>query len=464
MSSKLAAYFRRWGVPLVGLTALLVSLPLYESWSNRPVLGRWSHAYTVFMGCAFAAWAGFVALSWRSFVRNVETQTQKQSSTKCLHFAILFWGIAYLLSAMDSFANAGRILELNLVGSTYAPAAILEWLAIVAFFLSMGWYFGPRIPDRWVNAGVFLATLVVLVVAGEGISRAKALLFPQTQGFPTYSEQLWARRYVDFNTAGFRDSERALVAAPGTSRALIVGDSYAFGVGVPTVDGRFGEQFEERLNSESAVPWEVMNTSLGDTHTLEHIRFLTDAVEYGPDLVVLIYVFNDIDYLVPVTSRPTFLGSRISVVGLLFTNSYLFQELVVRIRQAWYAMASRGGDDGQDHYDPYKDEELLQAHLDDLGRFVAIAAEGGRHVRILPFDLQIGPASFARYQDFVRLAASSGLPVCSIGGAFEGISPEQLRVNNLDGHPNANANRIAVAASFDCLTEGLPGTVPGGSR
>ncbi|MGB5163576.1 MAG: SGNH/GDSL hydrolase family protein [Thermoanaerobaculia bacterium] len=294
-----------------------------------------------------------------------------------------------------------------------------------------------------------IATLAFLIILAEGFARAKAILHPETQGFPTYSQELWLRKYVHLNSLGFRDKQRTAQTGHEVRRILIVGDSFAFGAGIQDPEGRFGEQLEERLG-ETHGRWEVINASRSDTHTLQHIEFLRSMLDFQPELVVLIYVFNDIDYLRQVTRLSALTGSILSVGRVLFLNSYLVQELYVRIRKIWLARAS------DDRYYPYDDIELLRKHLTDLRRFVSLAKENGAEVRIVPFSFQIEQSDRTRYSRFFQLAMDFELPICSLEGAFEGHSPGVLRVNSLDGHPSAYANGLAVEAALDCLASASP--------
>lgn len=457
---KILRYLREWGLIYLGLTLFVWSLPLYVSWSSRPIFDRWSYTYFFLLIAALMVWLGFGVFSWRSLDRAGSVVAYaRQSYKKPLSVSVLCWGAAYMVSALRSpnavglgtalSNDAGRVTDLNILGSTLPIAAALEWISIATFTLALGLAVAPRVPRRWQNVAVMTATLAFLIIIGEGFARARAIFHSETQGFPTYSGELWYRKYVQLNSWGFRDKERTTETGNEVRRILIVGDSFAFGVGVENPEGRFGEQLEERLRG-ALGRWEVINASRADTHTLQHIEFLRLMLDFQPELAILIYTFNDIDYLARVTRGSALTGSDLSVGRVLFLNSYLIQELYVRARKTWLA---RGNDV---HSSPYDDEDLLKRHLTDLRRFVSLANEHGAEVRIVPFSFQSVQSQHTRYRRFVQLAMDFDLPVCSLEGAFEGHSPEVLHVNKLDGHPSAYANRLAVEAAWDCLTMQLP--------
>jgi hypothetical protein len=106
---------------------------------------------------------------------------------------------------------------------------------------------------------------------------------------------------------------------------------------------------------------------------------------------------------------------------------------------------------------PYFDDALLQRHLTDVRRFVDTARNAGSVVTVVPFDINVDSdkVSAAIYQRFIDAASESGLPVCSLKGAFTGQSPKDLRVNALDGHPNATANSLAATRGVACIEEEL---------
>jgi lysophospholipase L1-like esterase len=361
--------------------------------------------------------------------------------------AVLLWGVGYLWAAYDVPAHAAAIFELNVVGSTTPAAIVLYWCSLA--LVVVAWAFTlPRVPPAWQNVALSLLAVGAVAVLGEGAVRVRALVAPATQGFPTYTSALWDRRYVRLNSAGFRDTEHMVARAPGTKRVLLIGDSFAFGLGIPRTGDRMGERLAIALDGATGSVWEPINASHPDRSTLDEIALLDSTIRYRPDVVILVYVFNDIDYLYPVTKRtvlteaPETAWQRVHPVRLLFRNSFLFQELYVRLRALRSSLPGT-----QRESDPYADSTLVQRHLRDVARFVDKAGQGGAVVGIVPFDPTVAqsPAARTRYESFVGRAIAAGLPVWRVDSAFDGFSLSQLRVNRLDGHPNAVANQVVAA-------------------
>jgi hypothetical protein len=118
---------------------------------------------------------------------------------------------------------------------------------------------------------------------------------------------------------------------PRTHRLLLVGDSFAFGVGITRTADRLGEQLGALLGIATGEPWEVINASHPDRNTLEGIAMFDSMITYRPEVLVLVYVFNDTYYLYPLTERsilteaPQSVWQRIHPVRPLFENSFLFE-------------------------------------------------------------------------------------------------------------------------------------------
>ncbi len=435
---------------LVGLALVLWSFSLYVSYENRPVLGRWSYEFAGVFLFLTLAWIGYLWYAVRRGKSPITKSTTRRVALTLFNLGMLVWGTAYLLSTLDARTNAGRLLDGNLVGSSAPLPAVLEWLSLIAFLgVAVAMVMEHR-HARWINLRLSALSVAILLMLGEGAVRVRAIVFPATQGFPTHSAALWTRRFVHLNQLGFRDADHFAVAQDGVRRLLVVGDSYAFGAGIRRTSDRFGEGLAGRLASARGEIWQSVNASRGDSHTLDEIDFLERLLPYEPDVVILLYVFNDIDYLKSVTARtvlteaPGSYRQRFHPMRLAFKNSYAFQEMYVRVRLLGFGQA----DGIQPRTGPYGDEMLLAAHFKDLGRFVSLARETGAVVGIVPFDIgaRDGGTSQERYDTFVRGAQAQDLPVWSLMGTFDAHPYEELTVNKLDRHPNERAHALAVDA------------------
>src|SRR6267154_6866997 len=271
LSSRLLAL--RMGTTL-GLALFAFSLLFYRSHTDHSVFGIWSYSFSALVAVIYLGLASWVFRTLRPG-RIPTGSGQSQRAAAPFELGVLFWGFAYFISALDDRKNAGRITDLDFVGSIAPIASILEWLALCLWALAVLLAIMPRFRDRRGGIAVSVAATVFTLHAGE----------------------LWTRRYVSLNSEGFRDADHSKAVDPAVLRLFVVGDSFAYGEGIKRTADRFGEQLAGRLAAATGKSWVSMNASRGGTHTLDHIEFLRRMLPYRPRLVVLLYVFNDIDYL-----------------------------------------------------------------------------------------------------------------------------------------------------------------------
>ncbi len=98
---------------------------------------------------------------------------------------------------------------------------------------------------------------------------------------------------VTTNELGLRD--RGLERKAGELRVLLLGDSVTFGWGVP-VEATFAHRLEAILESRLRRPVRTVNAGVSSYNTVQEHAFLDrhgDAL--GPQIVVLVYVSNDVE-------------------------------------------------------------------------------------------------------------------------------------------------------------------------
>lgn len=443
-------FFRLRAGRVLGLALFLAGLFRFRSYHSRPVFGLWSYPFFLFLLLISAVWLVELARSLRVLrLRDSSFHSDRSILAKLLDLAMLTWGAASFLDAGEAPLNAGRVTELVFFGSIVPAAAILEWIALLLLFVATAAFVAPRLKGKWARVGLAVGTVFALAVIGEGILRTKVAVAPQVQPFPTSSHMAWKRRYVRVNREGWRDVDHAIAREAGTRRLLVVGDSFGYGLGIVRIEDRLGEQLARKLSTATGERWESMNVSTGGANTLDEILFLNRAIAYRPDLVLLTYVFNDMDYLLPSAHVDVFESrGKFHPFLILFRNFYLFQELYMDSHIVYWRLT--GADFGQE----YENAQLLSRHLQDVARFVELAEQAGATARVVPFSIRIvqSPQWRRRYKMFVDRARAHGIPVCSLEKTFDGLTYGELNINAIDGHPNEKANLRAANAVAECLT------------
>jgi hypothetical protein len=105
---------------------------------------------------------------------------------------------------------------------------------------------------------------------------------------------------IRINSAGFRGPEIDAVPRSGTTRIAFLGDSETFGERLEeweTVPGLL----ERHLNAASRGSYEVLNFGVVGYNTVQEFAYLKYRVmAFSPSIVVLYYVFNDLEMTTPI--------------------------------------------------------------------------------------------------------------------------------------------------------------------
>jgi len=92
------------------------------------------------------------------------------------------------------------------------------------------------------------------------------------------------------NSRGLRDEEIPYTKPPGTTRIVVLGDSFMWGYGVEN-DETFASQLEQRLPHTQTV-----NLGANGYSTVQElIRFETEGLRYDPDWTILAFTWNDLE-------------------------------------------------------------------------------------------------------------------------------------------------------------------------
>jgi lysophospholipase L1-like esterase len=162
------------------------------------------------------------------------------------------------------------------------------------------------------------------------------------------AELAWFGEPISVNARGLRGPEVEPMAAAGTERVLVLGDSVVFGWRVAD-EAAFPAQLQQIL-SRAARPWEVLNAGVPGYDTSAAAAFLQHVgLELRPDVVVLGVSLNDF------TEAP-----ELSPMGVLMLEAdarwLQHSELALFLRWRLSAWRSAQSSRGQDV------ERFLRAH------------------------------------------------------------------------------------------------------
>lgn len=299
------------------------------------------------------------------------------------------------------------------------------------------------------NGLVFLCMLGAVAMVAESYLRFVAVY---TDAFGvSLPARRWFALHTDLNAMGCRDSEWSMDKPPGAYRIAFVGDSYTYGWGIERVEDRFPDLIQSYYAAHSRGAVEVMNVAKPGWGTEDQIRPIRDMIDHlDADEIVLCYVPNDIEPLIPTTegfnpTRPPdyqFINLDSSpLLDYLYRRIYLPLVPTVRRYHDWLAEA-------------YVNDEIWREHAAQLAEIADYCRSHDTALRVvlLPFLITSGDRYDADYVHGKLRTLFQGLGVGILDMrqvlGEQGIDPRRLVVNSLDAHPNEEAHALFAEAMW----------------
>jgi lysophospholipase L1-like esterase len=388
-------YFRLgWATFCLLLWWAAVEIAEHRS-ANPAVLGRWSTAwFAVLAGAAASAASASAGLLPRLYPRF-----------RAARGAVALSGLLTLLLTVTSLET---LFRLDFLGASYHEETAR--------------YLRETLPDQKLN-------------------------YRHRPGFRTTYQD----RAVSFNELGLRD--RPLEAkASGESRLVILGDSVAFGWGVPEED-TFGRQLEQRLGDCLGRPVRTVNTGVCSYNTVQQLRFLRrQGAQLDPDAVLLLYVENDVLPFLPVERD----GSMLSVRGRpgRLTDWLLARSWTYRV--AYHlSRPMLAGETLDPEAAGYRDSLAALASLAET------SADLGAEFAVIVYRMARRPASDRLVEDIRAVGEAAGFSVADAAPWFAGRDLRGLTNSVTDTHPNAAGHALLAEGAADFLRRNkLPPAAP----
>jgi hypothetical protein len=250
------------------------------------------------------------------------------------------------------------------------------------------------------------------------------------------SEVVFKRAPLTVNRWGMRDRDYTLGKAPGVIRIALIGASHSMGSGVDD-SSPFEAVLEEAFNSgREAGRMEVLNFSLVARTPLEFLRVLPQALEFDPDIVMVVGHRQQSKF----TQRYV---SGVVRRGLEFPEPEV-QELVDR--------AGVGA-------------EMEDLRIREYLRPVAGQLDALAYLKIAQLCEQAGVTPMWLYLPMIYEETSSAEPdkaeamrelgyrTLDLRPAYEGYREAQLRLAEWDLHPNELAHRLLADRLLELLRD-----------
>jgi lysophospholipase L1-like esterase len=256
------------------------------------------------------------------------------------------------------------------------------------------------------------------------------------------------------NSAGLHDHEYPVDKPAGTFRIVVLGDSVAYGYRVD-LDQSLTKRLEQKVNATGPTRAEVLNFGVPGYNTTQELAYLRDTgLDYGPDLVLLIYVLNDADpVIVPehglgrAPDEPEPPAMLTQTIGRFYLPQLLYS-VYGRLRAP-----AAAADDPRAKFTEanpgWIDSRTALQDMAELTRSRGIPLV----VAIFPYLVQLDDRyPYASIHDLVgQTVADAGAHPLDLCPAFRGYAARPLWVGPADQHPNAHGHEIAAEAIYQFL-------------
>lgn len=296
--------------------------------------------------------------------------------------------------------------------------------------------------SRWTGILITLTTIVVIFFLGEAYLR---LFYVTTDSYGfTAMNYHWYRNFgwSQDNSLGYRDHE-PLPDAPGLTRVAVVGDSFAMGHGINNLDDTFAQILERRLGACCDI--NLLAESGWDTDL--ELPFL-QQYPHPPDVVVLSYYLNDIDYLLKGTEQDpdenfTFIADpNLSWFVLnFFLPNYLYYNLLQ------FTSTARASGFVGDLFSAYDNQVYWDEQRFRLSQMIDWTETNNMRLVVLLWPhltaIDASQAALDKVRDVFNARA---VPIVDMTPMLRPYSPGQLIVNRFDAHPSIFAHTLAADA------------------
>ena len=302
-------------------------------------------------------------------------------------------------------------------------AAIIV-IALVGLALTGG-ALQRRLPRLRRFSANFLISYFILVVFTGAAELYFRYVYDASETSLTLTGKNWVDRYWHTNALGFRDREWTAADWQGKQTILVVGDSFAAGWGIANPEDRFSNVLAQQLGDEYAV----INLGVYGTSTPEQLEVLRNYPLQNPDVIILQYLLNDINYaalsigLLP-ESKPS---------PKLVQESDLANFLYHRL-QAWIAPSGYE----QWTYAAYDNPAIWAIHRQELELFIDYVELTGADLIVVIFPHLDDPFGSIAYVDRVAqvFQARGHDKILKLFDAAAAWDPKDLFVSALDAHPS----------------------------
>jgi len=274
---------------------------------------------------------------------------------------------------------------------------------------------------RGIGTGLLVSylTIVLVLAVGEVYFR---YFHMDTDG--RLASNNWMARYWHTNAQGFRDREWTPTDWAGKTTIAAVGDSLTSGWGIDDPADRFTDVLARHLGDKYAV----FNLGVPGESTPEELKTLQNSPNPTPNVVILQYFLNDIDYAALTLGLQPPQSSVPAIAQESFLANYI------------YALSNSGF--GVDYwateYANYDNFAIWNIHAKELNDFVDYVESIHARLIIVIFPNLQDPVKSVAYVDRVAqvFEARGEHDILKLYDEVAAWQPEKVIVSPHDAHPS----------------------------
>ena len=285
---------------------------------------------------------------------------------------------------------------------------------------------GLILQQRWgslrsVGKGLLVSYITIVLVLGAGELYFR-YFHVDTDG--RLASNNWMVRYWHTNAQGFRDRDWTSADWAGKTTIAAVGDSLTAGWGIENPTDRFTSVLAAHLGNDYAI----FNLGVPGQSTPEELDSLRNAPDPAPDVVILQYFLNDVDY----ATLTLGLQPPQSSVPPLAEDSYLANYL--------YALSNSGF--GVDYwateYANYDNSAIWNVHEQEINDFIDYIESIHARLIVVIFPNLQDPVRSIPYVDRVAqvFEARGQHDILKLYDEVATWQPEKIIVSPHDAHPS----------------------------
>ncbi len=300
----------------------------------------------------------------------------------------------------------------------YIVIALIPAVVLIACTVQRRW---QRL--RAIGSGLLISYMTILILVGVG-EVFLSCCYASPSG--RLASNNWQDRYWHTNSLGFRDREWSQTDFDAATTIALIGDSFTAGWGIENPADRFGDVLARRLPDDQAV----FNLGVVGSSTPEQLvvlqQFVADAVT--PDVVILQYFLNDIDYAALTLGLPT----PTENLPLIARQSHLANFLYSRGNVGF------GVEYWQQEYANYDNYVIWTVHEAELNALIDYVESINARLIVVIFPNLQDPVGSIAYVDRVAqvFTARDQHAVLKLFDAAAAWDRADLIVSPLDAHPS----------------------------